>query len=182
MTWMVQQYAYLPTLSLSFNYSINAMTNDFKFSEYKWSPYSFVGLSLSIPIFSGGQRLNAVRQAQVQARELDVQRTNTERQLKIAIRQYLNQMETAMKSLSSARSAAETAQKAYDIASKSYDVGRSTLTDLNDAQYALIQSQLGVCQAIYSFVTAKANLEGTLGADFIDADGNVQLNKTYTHE
>ena len=178
----VQQYAYLPTLSLSFNYSINAMTNDFKFSEYKWSPYSFVGLSLSIPIFSGGQRLNAVRQAQVQARELDVQRTNTERQLKIAIRQYLNQMETAVKSLSSARSAAETAQKAYDIASKSYDVGRSTLTDLNDAQYALIQSQLGVCQAIYSFVTAKANLEGTLGADFIDADGNVQLNKTYTHE
>ena len=178
----VQKYASLPTLSLSFNYSINAMTNDFKFSEYKWSPYSFVGLSLSIPIFSGGQRLNAVRQAQVQARELDVQRTNTERQLKIAIRQYLNQMETAMKSLSSARNAAETAQKAYDIASKSYDVGRSTLTDLNDAQYALIQSQLGVCQAIYSFVTAKANLEGTLGADFIDADGNVQLNKTYTHE
>ena len=178
----VQKYASLPTLSLSFNYSINAMTNDFKFSEYKWSPYSFVGLSLSVPIFSGGQRLNAVRQAKVQARELDVQRTNTERQLKIAIRQYLNQMETAMKSLSSARSAAETAQKAYDIAAKSYDVGRSTLTDLNDAQYALTQSQLGVCQAIYSFVVAKAGLESTLGADFIDADGNVQLNKTYVNE
>jgi len=178
----VQQYAYLPTLSLTFNYSLNAMANDFKFSEYKWSPYSFVGLSLSVPIFSGGQRLNAVRQAKVQARELDVRRTDTERQLKIAIRQYLNQMETAMKSLGSARSAAETAQKAYDIASKSYDVGRSTLTDLNDAQYALIQSQLGVCQAIYTFVVAKAGLESTLGADFIDADGNVQLNKTYVNE
>ena len=44
----VQQYAYLPTLSLTFNYSLNAMANDFKFSEYKWSPYSFVGLSLSV--------------------------------------------------------------------------------------------------------------------------------------
>ena len=178
----VQQYAYLPTLSLSFNYSLNAMTNDFKFSEYKWSPYSFVGLSLSVPIFSGGQRLNAVRQARVQAQELNVQRADTERQLKIAIRQYLNQMETAMKSYSSARSAVETAQKAYDIAAKSYDVGRSTLTDLNDAQYALIQSQLGVCQAIYTFVIAKAGLENTLGADFIDAEGNVQLNKTYSNE
>jgi Outer membrane protein len=178
----VQQYAYLPTLALSFNYSLNAMTNDFKFSEYRWSPYSFVGLSLSVPIFSGGQRLNAVRQARVQARELDVQRTDTERQLKIAIRQYLNQMETAMKSYSSARTAAETAQKAYDIAARSYDVGRSTLTDLNDAQFALTQAQLGVCQAIYTFVVAKAGLEGTLGADFIDADGNVQLNKTYTNE
>ena len=175
-----QQYAFLPTLSLSFNYSINAMTNDFKFSEYKWSPYSFVGLSLSVPVFSGGQRLNAVRQARVQADELDIQRTNTERQLKISIRQYLNQMETAMKSYSSAESAAETARKAYDIASKSYNVGRSTLTDLNDAQLALTQSRLGVYQAVYNFVTAKANLENTLGADFIDADGNVQLNKTYT--
>ena len=177
-----QQYASLPTLSLSFNYSINAMTNDFNFSEYKWSPYSFIGLSLAIPIFSGGQRLNAVRQARVQARELDVQRANTERQLKIAIRQYLNQMETAGKSCASARSAVGTAQKAYDIAAKSYDVGRSTLTDLNDAQLALTQSRLAVSQAVYSFVIAKANLEGVLGADFIDADGNVQLNKTYDNE
>ena len=178
----VQQYAYLPSLALSFNYSINAMTNDFKFSEYNWSPYSFVGLSLSVPIFSGGQRLNAVRQSRVQAQELDIQRANTERQLKIAIRQYLNQMETAMKSYSSALSAAETAQKAYDIASKSYNVGRSTLTDLNDAQLALTQAKLGVSQAVFNFVVAKAGLEGTLGADFIDDQGNVQLNKTYDNE
>ncbi len=178
----VQQYAFLPSLALSFNYSLNAMANDYKFSEYNWSPYSFVGLSLSVPIFSGGQRLNAVRQTRVQAQELEVQRVNTERQLKIAIRQYLNQMETAMKSYSSALSAAETAQKAYDIASKSYNVGRSTLTDLNDAQLALTQSRLGVSQAVYSFVVAKAGLEGTLGADFIDEQGNVQLNKTYDNE
>ena len=177
-----QKYAFLPSLSLSFNYSINAMTNDFNFSEYRWSPYSFVGLNLSIPIFSGGQRLNAVRQAKVQVEELDLQRANTERQLKISIRQYLNQMETAMKSYASAQSAAGTAQKAYDIAAKSYDVGRSTLTDLNDAQLALTQSRLGVSQAVYNFVVAKANLESTLGADFIDAGGNVQLNKTYIHE
>lgn len=178
----VQQYAFLPSLALSFNYSINAMANDYKFSEYNWSPYSFVGLSLSVPIFSGGQRLNAVRQSRVQAQELEIQRVNTERQLKISIRQYLNQMETAMKSYSSALSAAETAQKAYDIAAKSYHVGRSTLTDLNDAQLALTQSRLGVSQAVYNFVVAKAGLEGTLGADFIDGEGNVQLNKTYDNE
>jgi outer membrane protein TolC len=178
-TVRAQRYAYLPTLSLSFNYSINAMTNDFNFSEYRWSPYSFIGLNLSIPIFSGGQRLNAVRQAKVQAETLDMQRTDTERQLKIAIRQYLNQMETALKSFGSAESAVGTARKAYDIAAKSYDVGRSTLTDLNDAQHALTQSQLGVCQAVYNFVVAKANLENTLGADFVDAEGDVQLNKTY---
>lgn len=162
----MQKYAYLPSLALSFAYTLNAMENDFKFSEYHWNPYSYVGISLAIPIFSGGKRLNNVRQAQVQYDELQMQVANTERQLKIAIRQYLNQMETSMKSYASAQEAVETARKAYSIASKSYNLGRSTITDLNDAQLALTQSQLGLSQAVYNFVIAKANLEQTLGVDF----------------
>jgi outer membrane protein TolC len=162
----LQQYANIPTLSLAFNYSLNAMANDYKFAEYRWSPYSYVGLSLSIPIFNGGKRYYSIRQAKVQAAELDIQRANTERQLQISVRSSLATMGTATKSYASAASAVETAEKAYGIARQSYDVGRSTLTDLGDAQLALTQSKLGVCQAIYSFLNAKSDLEGTLGADF----------------
>jgi len=164
----MQQYASLPTLALSFNYSINAMTNDFNFSEYRWSPYSFVGLSLSVPIFAGGRRYHAVRQAQVQRDELRMQLRDTERQLRIAVRQYLSQMETGMKSYQAAQVAEETARKAYEIAAKSYQVGRSTITDLSSAQLSLTQAQLAVSQAIYSFVLAKANLEEALGHDFTE--------------
>ena len=178
----LQQYANLPSLALAFNYSINAMTNDFNFSEYHWSPYSYVGLSLSIPIFAGGKRSNAIKQAKVQAAELDLQRADTERQLRIAIRQYLGTMDTAINSYASAQSAVETAHKAFSIAQKSYNVGRSTLTDLNDAQLALVQAELGATQAVYNFVVAKAELEKLLGADFVDEAGNVQLNNTYRNE
>ena len=164
----LQQYSSLPSLALGFNYSINAMTNDFNFSEYHWSPYSYVGLSLQIPIFAGGRRYHAVRQARTQHDELKLQRRDTERQLQIAIRQYLSQMETKMKSYQSAQVAEETARKAYDIAVKSYNVGRSTITDLNSAQLSLTQAQLAVSQAIYDFVIAKANLEEALGRDFIE--------------
>ncbi len=164
----VQQYANLPSLALAFSYSLNAMTNDFNFSEYRWSPYSFVGLSLNIPIFAGGKRYHAIKAARLQAEELDIQRVNTERQLQIAIRQYVGTMDTAIKSYASAGSAVETAAKAYKIAKQSYDVGRSTLTDLGDAQLALTQSQLGVAQAVYNYLNAKSDLEGTIGADFLD--------------
>ena len=166
-TVKMQQYAYLPTLSLTFSYSLNAMTNDFKFEEYHWTPYSFVGLSLSIPIFSGGQRLNDLRQTRVQKNQLAIQRENTERQLRIAIRQSLSTMETAVKSHESALDALESAQKAYDIAAKSYEIGRSTLTDLDAAQLALTQAQLAASQAIYNYLVAKAGLESTIGADYI---------------
>ncbi len=165
-TVKMQQYAYLPTLSLAFSYSLNAMTNDFKFEEYHWTPYSYVGLSLSIPIFSGGQRLNDLRQTKVQKSQLAIQRENTERQLRIAIRQSLSTMETAVKSHESALDALESAQKAYDIAAKSYEIGRSTLTDLDAAQLALTQAQLAASQAIYNYLVAKAGLESTIGADY----------------
>ncbi len=174
-TVRLQKYAYLPTLSAAFSYSMNAMTNDFNFSSYRWTPYSYIGLSLNIPIFSGGKRLNDVRQAKVQAAELAVQTDDTARQLKISIRQNLNTMETQMKSHSAAEDAVETAQKAYDIAVKSYNVGRSTITELNDAQLALTQARLAVSQTVYNYIVAKSNLEKTLGYDFIDDEGNVDL-------
>lgn len=169
-TVKMQKYAYLPTLSVSFSYSMNAMTNDFKFSQYKWTPYSYVGLSLNIPIFSGGKRHSDVRQAQIQQESLNISRADTERQLRISIRSFLNTMETNMKSYDSAQEAVELAQKAYDISQKSFNVGKSTLTDLHDAELVLTQARLSSSQAIYNFINAKASLEQVIGRDFIETE------------
>ena len=164
----VQKYANLPSLALAFNFSLNAMTNDFNFSEYRWTPYSYVALSLNIPIFAGGKRHQAIRQAKNQYEQVQLQTVNTERQLKIMIRQHLNTMETSMKSYYAAKDAVASAQKGYDIVAKSYQVGRSALIEVNDAQLALTQSQLAASQAVYNFLTAKSQLEQALGQDFIN--------------
>ena len=166
-TIKVQKYANLPSLAMSFNYSLNAMTNDFKFSEYRWTPYSFVAFSLNIPIFAGGKRYQQIRQAKNQYEQVKLQTVNTERQLKISIRQSLNTMETNMKSYYAAKDAVTAAQKGYDIVERSYQLGSSTLIEVNDAQLALTQAQLAQSQAVYNFLTAKSQLEQTLGQDFI---------------
>lgn len=162
-----QQFAYIPSLSLAFNFQMSATQNEFNFKEYKWTPYSFVGLSLNIPIFSGGKRLAAVKQSKIQLDEFELQRQDAERQLRIALRQTIRTMDTNINSYNAALDALVTSQKAFDIAQKSYDVGRSTLTDLNDAQLVLVQTQLSVSQSIYSFLVAKAGLEKILGQDFV---------------
>ena len=155
----MQQYAYLPTLSLTFSYSYLTQSDIFNLSQWKWFPSSTIGVSLSIPIFSGGQRYHAIKQARVQADELDLQRENTERQLRIGIRQSLGTMDTAMRTYDASKEALVSAEKAYDIAVKSYQLGKSTLTDLNNTELVLTQSKLAVSQAIYNFVIAKAGLE-----------------------
>ena len=163
----LQKYANIPSLAVAFNFNMNAMTNDFNFSEYRWTPYSVVGLSLNIPIFAGGKRFQQIRQAKNQYQQVQLQTVDAERQLKIAIRQFLATMETNMKSYYAAQDAVAAAEKGYHIAEKAYQVGRSTLIELNDAQLGLTQAQLAESQAIYNFVTAKAQLEQALGQDFI---------------
>lgn len=164
----LQKYACIPSLALAFNFSMNTMANDVNFSEFRWTPYSYIGLSLNIPVFAGGKRHQAIRQAKNQYQQVQLQVDNTERQLKIAIRQSLNTMETNMKSYYAAQDAVAAAQKAYDIAEAAYKVGRSTLIELNDAQLALTQSQLAQSQAVYNFIVAKTQLEQTLGQDFVN--------------
>ena len=164
----MQKYAYLPTLAMQVSYNYYTQSDKFNLSQWKWLPSSTLALSLSIPIFSGGQRYHTIKQTRVQADELALQRENAERQLRIGIRQSLSSMDTAMKTYAAASQAVKSAEKAYDIASKSFEVGKSTLTDLNNTELTLTQTRLQAAQAIYSFVVAKATLEQTLGYDFTE--------------
>ena len=170
----MQQYAYLPTLSVQLSYNYYTQSDKFNLSQWKWLPSSTLVFSLSIPIFSGGQRYHAIKQTRVQANELELQRVNAERQLRIGIRQSLSTMETSMRSYDAAKDALKSAEKAYDIAAKSYQVGRSTLTDLNNTELTLTQTRLQALQAVYNFVNAKASLEQTLGYDFTDETADLE--------
>ena len=61
-TLVMQKFDYLPTLSLTGLYQWSAMNNDFKFKNYRWNPYSMIGITLSVPIFSGGSKFYKVKQ------------------------------------------------------------------------------------------------------------------------
>ena len=88
----IQKFANIPSLAASFNFSYMSMANDVAFKEFPWIPYSTAALSLNIPIFAGGKRYQQIRQAKNQHQQVQLQVENTERQLKIAIRQSLATM------------------------------------------------------------------------------------------
>lgn len=162
----VAKAAYYPSLNLSFAYQWSAMSDDFKFKDYKWNPYSTVGLTLTIPIFSGGSRYSNLKQTNVQINQLQLNRLNTQRNLMVGIRQYVDQMRTSIQQYQSSEKSVAQARKGYDIAVKRYDTGAGTLLEVNDSQLALTQSQLNSSQAIYSFLVAKAQLDETLGTEY----------------
>lgn len=160
--------AYYPTLDLTFSYQWNAMSENFKFSEYRWNPYSVLGLTLNIPIFSGGKRYSTVKQTKIQMQQLELNRIETERNLMVNVKQYTNSMETSIKQYTAAEQGTKQARKGYDIAVKRYDTGAGTILEVNDSRLSLTQAEVNMNQAIYNFLTAKASLDETLGKESID--------------
>lgn len=162
-TLLMQKFDYLPTLSLTGLYQWTSMNNDFKFSNYQWNPYSMIGVSLSVPIFSGGSKYHKIKQTQVSMQQMDLQREDTKRNLQLAIKQYMDNMNTCIKKFDAAQKGVEQANRGYLIAQKRYDTGAGTLLEMNDAELALTQSKLNFNQSIYDYMVAKSDLEKVLG-------------------
>ena len=158
-TIRMQKKQYLPTLAANINYNYSAMGDE----ELRWFPSSTAALSLSIPVFDGSQKHYNIKQSKVTRNMLALQREDTERNLRIAIRNYNDQMALCIKNYQAANATVEIAQKSYDISAKMYEVGKATLVELNDAQLALQQAQLTQAQAVYNFMVTKASLDELIG-------------------
>ena len=160
-TIRMQKKQYIPTLAASINYNYSAMGDD----ELRWFPSSTAALSLSIPVFDGLQKHYTIKQSKVARNMLALQREDTERNLRIAIRNYQDQMALCIKNYQAANATVAIAQKSYDISAKMYEVGKATQVELNDAQVSLLQAQLTQAQAIYNFMVTKASLDELLGKE-----------------
>ena len=158
-TIRMQKRQYLPTLAANINYNYSAMGDE----ELRWFPSSTAALSLSIPVFDGFQKHYNIKQSKVTRNMLALQREDTERNLRIAIRNYNDQMALCIKNYQAANATVEIAQKSYDISAKMYEFGKATLVELNDAQLALQQAQLTQAQAVYNFMVTKASLDELIG-------------------
>ena len=160
-TLRMQKRQYIPTLAASINYNYSAMGDD----ELRWFPSSTAALSLSIPVFDGLQKHYAIKQTKVTRNMLALQREDTERNLRIAIRNFNDQMALCVKNYEAANATVGIAQKSYDISEKMFEVGKATQVELNDAQVSLMQAQLTQAQAVYNFMVTKASLDELIGKE-----------------
>ena len=161
-TLSLNKQNFMPMVALQFNYMYTCMTDNFKFKEYEWNPYSNVSLSVSVPLFKYSN-FSALKKTNIQIAQLMKNRDYTARQLAMQQQSYLNNMAASAEQVSSNKEAITQAQKGRDIAEKLYEVGRGTVLELNSAEVALTQARLTYAQSIYDYLTAKADLDKLQG-------------------
>lgn len=171
----IQKMAWYPTLALTANYNWTSSTNGTPFKHINWNPYSVVGLTLSIPIFQGGQRYTRIKQASIQVQEMKWQRENLERTLKMQVDVAIDNIQMNVKQIASTSESVKQADKAHQIMTKSFEIGAASYLDLRDSELALTRARLAYYQSIYNYLIANSNLELLLGNADIEKYSN--LNK-----
>ncbi len=159
----IKRAANLPSLAASINYMFTAMDETYNFSDYHWNPYSVAVFSLNIPIFAGGKRRAEINQAKIDLNSLQLQRENTERQLRTAMMSYYSNMLTNVKQFHASSQTISQAKRGYEIAVKRYEVGGGTLVDVDNSQLAYTQAELTRSTAIYNYLTNQVSMAKIMG-------------------
>jgi outer membrane protein TolC len=161
----MQKLQFAPSLVTSFNWTYTSQNNDFKFRDYRWDPYSMLGVTLQIPLFNGGQRYHNMKQSEIQLYQMAEQRKEVERGLKLSIKNNFDLIHKNIEQVVATESSIAQARKGHEITLKRYETGMGTIVDVNAAALAVINAELQYRNAVYDYLAAKADLEKVLGYD-----------------
>lgn len=154
---------YLPKLNASYSYSKSGFGDDWNLFGQEWYPSQFVGLSLSVPIFTSGYRSAKVKQEKINYLKAQNDRSMVSENLK---KDFLN----ASTNLATAREQYANSLKNKDLANTIYEVTLtkfnnglvgSTVLSQNESQY--IDSEVAYIDAVLKMLQAHIEYQKITG-------------------
>ncbi len=163
----LEQVEYLPKISLFGSYGVNAQENGspdfFGENEMQRATSSQVGLTVSLPLFTGFKRDARIDQKRAVLRAAETQMDLASDQAETQIRALAEQAEESRLRAEAQARAVHQANRGYEIASAQYREGISDQLELTDAEVALRESEFNYAQALYDFLVARARLDEAVG-------------------
>ena len=150
----VSQSGFLPTLSGFYNHNIQSNAASFNFV-----PKDLIGINLTLPIFSSGERLAVVAQKRVAyekaqntsrliSKSLSMQASQYQNDVKLKLERYLNQKKSNVLS-----------DTIYQRTIEKYKLGMSSSIDLMNVQNQYLTNLSSYYQSIYDLEESKSKLE-----------------------
>jgi outer membrane protein len=161
----INKAMFLPTLVAYGSYSQNAQRNSFDFldGDQEWFETGLIGLTLSIPVFSGMERKTNLQSAEIDLAKARLQQQTATQGIMLEVEKakidYLN----AENDLNVQQQNIALAQKIYNTALIKYREGVGSSLELNNAESTLYQAQGSYMSAMFNLLNAKTTLNKSLG-------------------
>lgn len=152
-----------PTLELQGNYGWYATGQKFPWvsglkNGVNWSDFASVGLSVNIPIFTGGLIKSKIAQAEIDIQTLEQDIENTKLGLNLDYRNSVTNIENSLINLQKMKENVALAEKVQNNSQSNYQYGLANLTELLDAQNALTQAKQNYANSLLDYKQAEIQL------------------------
>lgn len=152
-----------PSLSLVGQYQVQSQTNNFEYGSAHYPSSAFMGLQLSVPLFTGLSAQARVKQAALSRDQSDVEVSRVREDLRARVHQAIANKREALLRLENTAVVQETAQLSYNIIQYRYKNGISPRLELTDAELALSTAQSNYLEAVYDYLSARIELRKLRG-------------------
>ena len=129
----------------------------------KWYNYSQMGLSLSVPIFSGFQRHYKLEQEKITLKKVDNGFKSLKSGIDLEIKQASLLFENAIATLETQRANMDLANKVAHVTKVKYEQGVGSNIEVIDAENSLRQAQTNYYGAMFDAMVAKIDFDKAYG-------------------
>lgn len=159
--WQLERSRALPSFSAFMNYSTQAFSNEFTFTDntQQWFQSSVLGLRMQLPIFSSGFRSARSSQAKIAWDQAKTEFTQTKQATQIAFENALNDFKLAKNNYSNATRSADLAKRVAQKNQIKFDQGIGSSFDLYQAQTQYYRAQQNYYTSLVALLNAKTVLE-----------------------
>jgi outer membrane protein TolC len=146
--------AYLPTLSGFYDHTEKAKAPIFDFQ-----PKDLIGVNLSLPVFSSGEKAARVAQKKMALEKAQNTRRYVSNSLLMQADQYQNDLKLKLEKYQNQKNSKELSDEIYERTLEKYKQGMASSMDLMNSQNQYLTNLTNYYQSIYDLQDAKSKLE-----------------------
>ncbi|GAB3937970.1 TolC family protein [Larkinella terrae] len=157
------KWAYLPTVSASASYNFVFQNSEFAKLYSRNFPNSLVGLTVALPIYQGGKRVQETRIAELRLQRSQWDLTNLSNTVTTEYRQAMANYKGNLANYRALQENLELATDVYRVIQLQYRSGVRAYLDVIIAQNDLRTTQLTYFNALYQVLVSKLDVQRALG-------------------
>ena len=157
------KWSFLPDVYAFGNYNLNFLNNQFSKLYSRSYPNSFAGITLSIPIFQGGKRIQQIKQAQFQITQAQNDIKSFENKINTQYENALADYKGNLFNYLSLKENLSLANEVYEVIRLQYRSGVKAYLDVITAESDLRTAQINYYNALYQVLSSKIDVSQALG-------------------
>ncbi|MDB5023342.1 MAG: oprM 3 [Mucilaginibacter sp.] len=157
------RFSYMPTLSAFYNYNLAFQNSQFSNLFSNSYPNSLIGLSVSIPIFTGFARLHNVHKARLQEQLINWNEVDLKSQIYKEYTTALANYKSNYYNLQLLQKNVNLAKRVYFVVTLQYKQGIVPYLNVITAEANLISSEISYLNALFQVLSNKIDLQKAMG-------------------